>query len=108
MTCPIWSYEAGEGVLTSQSRGFWVIGIVRLSVTVGAWVEVTVTVLASWPLPGVGEPFALSWVCVNAWVAVQVIDAPGARVVPGQVIPVALLSLSRIPVTVTLPVFVTR
>ena len=43
------------------------------------------TVFASLPLPATGEPFASSSACVNVWLAVHVIDAPGASVAAGQV-----------------------
>ena len=64
---------------------------------------------ASLPLPATGEPFASSSACVNVCVAVQVIDAPGARLVCRAAHGVlSLSSVSAIPVTVTLPMFVTR
>ena len=77
--------------------------------TSGTWSDDTVTVFASSPLPATGEPFASSSACVNVCVAVQVIDAPGASVAAGQLMSLlSLLSLSEMPVTVTLPVFLTR
>ena len=63
---------------------------------------------ASLPLPAVGEPLASSSACVKVCVAVQVMELPGARVVAGQLMSLlSLLSASAMPVSVTLPVFVT-
>ena len=109
MTWPTWLYDSGDADFTSVNSGNRTIGITRSSVAVGAWSEVAVTVFARRPLPAVGEPFASSSAWVKVCVAVQVIDAAGASVVCGQLrLLLSLLSPSVIPVTVTLPVFVTR
>src|SRR5262249_30496587 len=103
------SYVSGAAVLSMLNAGVRTTGMDKLSVAAGASFEVAVTVFARLPLPPAGEPFASSSACVNACVAVQVIDAPGCRLVPGQLRSLlSLLSPSTIPVNVTLPVFVTR
>ena len=79
-----------------------------MSVAGGASFEDAITMFASRPLPAVGDPLASSSACVNVCVAVQVIFAVGASVVSGQLRSLlSLLSLSEMPVTVTLPTFVT-
>jgi hypothetical protein len=52
------------------------------------------------------EPASKS-ACVTVRVPVQIVEAPGARVVAGQVTPVAFGSLTVTLVIVTLPVFFT-
>src|SRR5262249_30741235 len=109
ITCPTWSYASGVAVLSMLSAGVRTIGIDRLSVAAGASFDVAVAVFARLPLAPAGEPFASSSACVNVCVAVQVIDAPGGRLVPGQLrSSLSLLSPSMIPVSVTFPLFVTR
>ncbi len=49
-----------------------------------------------------------AWVIVRCAVAVQVVDAPGASVVTGQVTAPAIGSLIARVVSVTVPVFLTR
>ena len=89
--------------------GFCVIGIVRSSVVGPVSFESAVTTLYSTPLSAVGDPFASSSACVKVCVAVQVMFAPTASVVLGQLMSsLSLSSVSMMPVRVTLPVFVTR
>ena len=52
------------------------------------------------------EPVSRS-ACVTVWVPVQMVDAPGVKVVSGQVIPVALGSFTTMAFMVTLPRFFT-
>ena len=109
ITWPTWLYDCGVADFTSFSSGLSTIGISRSSVAGGAWIDVAVTVFSSTPLPATGEPFASSSACVNVWLAVQVIDSSGARVVSGHArLFASLSSLNAIPVSVTLPAFVTR
>ena len=108
MTWSTWSYESGDADLTSAQRRRLHDRDREAVVRGGASFDDAVTVFASLPLPAVGEPFASSSACVNVCVAVQVIDAAGASSSPGSSPRVALSSASAIPVSVTLPVFVTR
>ena len=83
--------------------------MLKVSVVAGASFEEAVTVFLTKPLPAVGEPFASSSAWVNVCVAVHVIEAAGARVVPGHARSSLSLSSDRlIPVRLVLPVFVTR
>ena len=92
----------GVAVLTRVSAGFWIGDRPsRLSVF-----DVTVPLLAVAVF--VSEPASRSaWVIVSE--AVQVIEAPGARVaVAGQVAVAWSSATVNGPVSVTLPVLVTR
>ncbi len=75
--------------------------IVFVSVASGAEL-LTVTVLTSVPL---GASISA---CVTVWLPVHVIEMPGASDVASQVIVGTFGSVTAMPVTVTLPVFVTR
>ena len=90
--------------LSSAMLGFEASGVVTESVAVtgvpvGGW-PVTVAVFATWP--------ASTSDCDSVYVAVQVVLAPGARVVTGQATLEIFGSATAMPVSVTLPVFVTR
>src|SRR5664280_1212637 len=101
MVAPTALYVVGVAVLTIVSAGL--ATAVTVSVSVG---EVTVPFVAEATF--IREPASSSaWVIVK--LAVQVIEAPGARlVVVGQLV-VALLSLTvNGPARVTLPLLVTR
>ena len=69
---------------------------------VAPWLVVAVTLLLTLP-----PASSSAWVTV--WTAVQVVDAPGARVVTRQTGAASVLVSARArPVIVTLPVLVTR
>ncbi len=90
--------------LSSVSDGLDVIGSVTVSVPdtaapVGGFAD-TLAVLITCP--------AFTSARVSVYVAVQVVEAPGASWVAGQVTVPTLASVTATPVSVTLPVFVTR
>lgn len=81
-----------------------VTGMLSVVLTCVAFAEVTVTILLTLP-PALISP------SVTVCDAVHVIEAPGARLVtPPQLTPalLTLLSLTTMPVTVAVPVLVTR
>ncbi len=96
-----------DGVPACLSRvisGVAVIGAVTESVAVTAdpvgGVPEAVAVLTTWP--------ASTSACFSVYVAVHVVEAPGARVVTGQVTVPTFASVTFTACRVTLPVFVTR
>src|ERR1044071_9944778 len=102
MTSPTALYVAGAAVLSNERVLVW------LAVTVSvSWFESYVTALnTAWAVATfVTKPASRSaWPIV--YVAVQVVDAPGARL-PGGQLTVALSSVTDTLVRVTLPVLVT-
>ena len=96
------SDRAGEaGTVTTADDGFESVGVV----VPGAVPDATAVLVT--------EPASTS-ACVMTYVAVQVVDAAGARVVVGQLIgdnvpvPENDVSLTAMLVIVTLPVLVTK
>ena len=106
MTSPTWLKVVGVAVFVRRSAGAWpvmvtvsweVAGAPRLPMT---GVPVTVAVLVMLPAS------KSAW--LTTWVAVQVIEPPGARLVAVQaVMAPSLSSLTLTALIVTLPVLVT-
>ena len=88
----------GVGVVDG---GVPVVGIISAATTSAASIERTLAVFATTP--------ALSSVVVTVWCPEQVIEPPGGSVLAGHEGGAStLLSVSEMPVTVTVPVFVIR
>ena len=90
---------------TMVNAGPWIAGTVMVLETTGA-IGVPLGGVPTAEAVFITEPASRStWVI--RWVPVQVVEAPGNSVVAGQVIPLAVGSLTETAVMVTLPVFVT-
>ena len=101
MTSPTAEYVAGNAVLTRVSCGFWMAVTVAV---VGRRGHGAVAGLAVF----VTEPASRS-ACVIVWLAVQVIEARGAKLAVARAGPVALSSATvNGPLSVTFPLLVTR
>ena len=101
---PLTSVTAADLVSCSAlvcTTGVEVEELLEVTVAAAGLLAVAVAVLLTTPVSTSG------WVIVYA-AEVQVVDAPGARVVTGQVIAPALASVTAVVLSVTVPVFLTR